>query len=118
HWGEAVTAVVVLRAEAATDPRRSDGSGLHRADDALAEEVRDLVGERRAGYKRPRRVFITHARPHNANGQVDKPAPRGPAATQRDPGREGGPTGTRRTYSRAPPELVALTPEPPGTRRT
>jgi acyl-CoA synthetase (AMP-forming)/AMP-acid ligase II len=85
HWGEAVTAVVVLRAEAATDPRRSDVSGLHRADDALAEEIRDHVGERLAGYKKPRRVFITHALPHNANGKVDKPALRAAVATLPDP---------------------------------
>ncbi|HET8929905.1 MAG TPA: AMP-binding protein, partial [Acidimicrobiales bacterium] len=85
HWGEAVTAVVVLHAEASTDRDTSDGAGVRRADDTLADELRRHVVERLAGYKKPRRVFVTRALLHNANGKVDKPALRSAVAALADP---------------------------------
>lgn len=85
HWGEAVSAVVVLHAEASTDRAMPDDTGVRRADDALADELRRHVVERLAGYKKPRRVFVTRALPHNANGKVDKPALRSAAVALVDP---------------------------------
>ncbi len=88
RWGEAVTAVVVLAADPATADRGTDpgtaGSGTAvvvlaadpgTADPAdLTSRLRAHVGERLAGYKKPRRVLVVEALPVNAGGKVDKRA--------------------------------------------
>ncbi|MFG2613971.1 AMP-binding protein [Streptomyces anulatus] len=56
-WGEAVTAVVVLRADAA------------RPDE---QELIDFTRDRIASYKKPRRVHFVDALPRNPNGKVLK----------------------------------------------
>lgn len=56
RWGEAVTGVVVLDAEA--------------SDEALRDHCRNHL----AGYKTPRRFFRVDALPLNAAGKVDKPS--------------------------------------------
>ncbi len=69
-WGEAVTAVVVLR-----DADQADRTHAFRAaPPALVAEVQALVTDRVAGYAKPRSVWLTEALPLNANGKVDKPA--------------------------------------------
>lgn len=61
EWGESLVAFVVLR------PEHAGAAGP-----ALAEELRAFVGERLAGYKRPRRVeFLAHL-PRNPTGKVMK----------------------------------------------
>lgn len=55
-WGEAVTAVVVLRDGSAADP----------------DELLEFCRERMAGYKRPRRVILVDALPRNPSGKVLK----------------------------------------------
>lgn len=57
-WGEAVTAVVVVR------------PGHELAEDALVAHCRTLV----AGYKRPRRVIFVEAIPTLPSGKINKPA--------------------------------------------
>ena len=57
-WGEAVTAVVVLRA----------GSSLTEAD--LVAHCRTLI----AGYKRPRRTIFSDSLPLLPSGKINKPA--------------------------------------------
>ena len=54
-WGEAVRAVCVL----------ANGSKLS------AEEVRDHVGEKIAGFKKPREVIFVQELP-NENNQIDR----------------------------------------------
>ena len=68
RWGEAVTACIVLRTSGLD---RFDGSPSART--ALTETLRAHVGERLAGYKKPRRVIVLDALPVNAGGKVDKP---------------------------------------------
>ena len=65
RWGEAVTAVIVLRAAP------TEGSPL--GDNAL-ETLRRHVGNQLAGYKKPRRVEVVDSLPVNAGGKIDKPA--------------------------------------------
>jgi fatty-acyl-CoA synthase len=56
RWGQAVTAVVVLRPGAAAAP----------------EEISEFCRGKVAGYKRPRRVEVVEALPRNASGKVLK----------------------------------------------
>ncbi|WP_329204713.1 AMP-binding protein [Streptomyces sp. NBC_00683] len=56
-WGEAVTAVVVLR---------------HGADRPTGQELIDFTRERIASYKKPRQVHFVDALPRNPNGKVLK----------------------------------------------
>lgn len=74
RWGEAVSAVVVLRADAATTAAPQPIDGIVDADPTIAEELRRHVTASLAGYKKPRNVFIANALPLNANGKVDKVA--------------------------------------------
>jgi fatty-acyl-CoA synthase len=66
-WGEAVTAVVVLRADAVAD------------DDAIATmtaEVQGAVKERKGSVQSPKRVIVVDSLPVTALGKVDKKAVR------------------------------------------
>jgi acyl-CoA synthetase (AMP-forming)/AMP-acid ligase II len=56
RWGEAVTAAVVLRPDAATSP----------------DEVRAFARERLAGYETPKAVFVVDALPLDFIGKVRK----------------------------------------------
>ncbi len=66
RWGEAVTAVIVAAPGA--------DAALSADEQAVADILREHVGQQLAGYKKPRRVFIVDALPVNAGGKVDKPA--------------------------------------------
>ncbi len=68
RWGEAVTAVVVTRDRFTGAP-----DTILPAPPTVAEALRRHVGDRLAGYKKPKRVFLTAALPVNASGKPDKP---------------------------------------------
>lgn len=87
QWGEAVTAIIVLDS-AGPHSSVADGVGVGvgvvQAPDAVADELRRHVGDRLAGFAKPRRVFVVATLPHNANGKVDKPALRAAVAARLD----------------------------------
>ncbi|MCK0516734.1 AMP-binding protein [Williamsia sp. DF01-3] len=58
RWGEAVTAVIVRAPDSQID----------------ADEIRDFVRTRLAGYKSPRKVFFVSELPTLSNGKIDKKA--------------------------------------------
>jgi fatty-acyl-CoA synthase len=61
RWGEAVTAIVVLR----------EGAELT---DAVVREIKDAVKERKGAVQSPKRVIATDALPLTALGKPDKKA--------------------------------------------
>ena len=71
RWGEAVTAVIVVRDNPAARTAQAEASSL--GDNPL-ETLRRHVGEFLAGYKKPRRVEIVDSLPINAGGKIDKQA--------------------------------------------
>ncbi len=76
-WGEAVTAVVVLRSDAARD------------DDAVArltEEIRAAVKERKGAVQAPKQVVVADELPLTGLGKPDKKALRARYWTSRDRG--------------------------------
>lgn len=66
-WGEAVTAVVVLRPEA---PRDDEAIA------AMTAEIQDAVKERKGSVQSPKRVIVVDALPVTALGKPDKKAVR------------------------------------------
>jgi fatty-acyl-CoA synthase len=64
-WGEAVTAVVVLRSDAARDEA---------ALAALTSQIQDLVRERKGSVQAPKQVLVTDALPLTGLGKPDKKA--------------------------------------------
>jgi fatty-acyl-CoA synthase len=61
RWGEAVTAIVVLR----------DG---HELTDDVVHEIQELVKERKGSVQAPKRVIATDALPLTGLGKPDKKA--------------------------------------------
>ena len=61
-WGEAVTAVVVLRDGQASGP------------DSVAEEIKDLVRQRKGAVHTPKHVIVTDSLPVTGLGKPDKKA--------------------------------------------
>ena len=66
-WGEAVTAVVVLRPDAPTDPG---------AIDTMAAEIKASVKERKGSVQVPKQVVVVDSVPITALGKPDKKAVR------------------------------------------
>ena len=66
-WGEAVTAVVVLRADAATDDA---------AIEAMTAEIQAAVKDRKGSVQSPKRVVVVDALPLTGLGKPDKKAVR------------------------------------------
>jgi fatty-acyl-CoA synthase len=66
-WGEAVTAVVVLRADAARDDA---------AIEAMTAEIQAAVKERKGSVQSPKRVVVVDALPLTGLGKPDKKAVR------------------------------------------
>ena len=66
-WGEAVTAVVVLRADAARD----DASTAR-----VTAEIQDAVKQRKGGVQSPKKVIFADSLPLTGLGKVDKKAVR------------------------------------------
>jgi fatty-acyl-CoA synthase len=66
-WGEAVTAVVVLRADAATDDA---------AIEAMTAEIQTAVKDRKGSVQSPKRVVIVETLPLTGLGKPDKKAVR------------------------------------------
>jgi fatty-acyl-CoA synthase len=64
-WGEAVTAVVVLRSGQADDPG---------AVTTLTREIQDMVKERKGSVQSPKQVIVTDQLPLTALGKPDKKA--------------------------------------------
>lgn len=74
-WGEAVTAVVVLRSEHATDAQSVS---------RLASEIQTLVKERKGSVHAPKQVVVADAIPLTPLGKPDKKALRAPYWEGRD----------------------------------
>jgi fatty-acyl-CoA synthase len=70
-WGEAVTAVVVLR-----DGGDGGGRSLAPGEDGLTAEIQALVKERKGSVHVPKRVIVSGSLPLTALGKVDKKAVR------------------------------------------
>jgi fatty-acyl-CoA synthase len=69
-WGEAVTAIVVLRAEAAAgDPASLAGDPA-----SLADELKALVRDRKGPVQAPKHVIVADRLPLTALGKPDKKA--------------------------------------------
>src|SRR3954467_10882323 len=66
-WGEAVTAVVVLRAEVARDDESTA---------RITAEIQEAVKERKGAVQSPKKVVVTDAIPLTGLGKVDKKAVR------------------------------------------
>ena len=77
HWGEAVTACVVLVDKPAPDRRTSPAQpaddGSYEAPRALADELAAHVTTRLASFKKPRRIFVFDVLPTNSASKIDKP---------------------------------------------
>jgi fatty-acyl-CoA synthase len=64
-WGEAVTAIVVLRSDAPTDE-----SSIAR----MTTEIQDAVKERKGAVQSPKQIIVADALPLTALGKPDKKA--------------------------------------------